>query len=224
MAPASYVSLGQAMFSVENFSVDAATLFLGGENDFHAATPDATVFFAATVGWPSFLVADSPVAATLFLGGEDDVVAAMPAAFAFVAALMGWPSFFAVQSPAVFAALSGGMLCYAALSGFLRRLRAVAAIFWDACRGVAQSGLGPVIVASRGCLQSCPGGFAALLPEPPCTMVDCRHPGGGSFAGVWTSTSSCTSCLSMGFRRGFVMAECHTWGRKCSGSSGRKRV
>ena len=77
--------------------------------------------------------------------------------------------------------------------------RAVAAIFWDGCRGVAQSGLGPVTVASWGCFQSFPGWFAALLaalegavavssssssqcewvelesdhePEPPCTMVE----------------------------------------------------
>ena len=123
------------MFLAENFSADAATLFLGGENDFHAATPDVIAFFAATVGWPSFFEADSPDAATLFLGGEDDFGAAMPAAFAFVAALMGWPSCFAVVSPAVFAALSGDLLCYAALSGFLRRLgfgaaRAVAAFFF----------------------------------------------------------------------------------------------
>ena len=55
----------------------------------------------------------------------------MPAAFAF-AAFLGWPSCFAVDSPAVLAALSGGMLCYAALSGFLRRLRVLAAMLFRA--------------------------------------------------------------------------------------------
>ena len=50
--------------------------------------------------------------------GEDDFDAAMPAAFASVAALVGWPSCFTLDSPAVFAALSGGLLCCAALSGF----------------------------------------------------------------------------------------------------------
>ena len=69
---------------------------------------------------------------TELLDGESDFHAAMPAAFAF-AALMGWPSCSAVDSPAVLAALSGGMLCYAVLSGFLRRLRALAAmLFWAA--------------------------------------------------------------------------------------------
>ena len=62
----------------------------------------------------------------------------------------------------VFAAFSG-LLCFAALSGVLRRLvdgaaRAFAAIFWDGCRGVALPGLGKVIVASWGCLRSFPGG------------------------------------------------------------------
>ena len=71
-------------------------------------------------------------AATLFLGGETDLYAVMPAAIAF-AALMGWPSCFAVDSPVVLAALSGSMLCYAALSGFLRRFRVIAAmLFWAA--------------------------------------------------------------------------------------------
>ena len=56
----------------------------------------------------------------------------MSAAFAF-AALMGWPSCFAGDSPAVLAALSGGMLRYAALAEFLRRLRVLAAmLFWAA--------------------------------------------------------------------------------------------
>ena len=76
--------------------------FQGGEDDFHAATPDAIAYFAATLGWPS-------CSATLFLGEEDDFDAAMPAAFAFVAAFVGWPSCFVVDSPAaatpVFAAL-----------------------------------------------------------------------------------------------------------------------
>ena len=171
------VSLGKAMFSSENFSADAVTLFLGGENDLHAATPDAIAFFAATVCWPSFFVADSPDASTLFLGGEDDFDAAMLAAFAFVAALMGWPSCFAVDSPAastlVFAALSGGLLCHAALSGFFRLLgfgtaRAVAAIFWDGCRGVALPGPGPVIVASWCCFQSFPGGLPRCWPRSRC--------------------------------------------------------
>ena len=70
---------------------------------------------------------------TELVDGENDFYAAMPAAFAFVAALMGWPSCFAVDSPAVLAALSGCMLCYAALSGFLRCLRVLAAmLFWAA--------------------------------------------------------------------------------------------
>ena len=94
----------------------------------------------------------------------------MPAAFAFVAALMGWPSCFAVDSPAVLAALSEGLVCFAALSGFLRRLgfgaaRAVAVIFWDGCRGVAQSGLGPVTVASWGCFHSFPAGLSLCWPR-----------------------------------------------------------
>ena len=64
--------------------------------------------------------------------GESDFHAAMHAAIAF-AALMGWPSCFAVDSPAGFAALSGGMLCKAALSGFLRRFCVLAAmLFWAA--------------------------------------------------------------------------------------------
>ena len=98
-----------------------------------------------------------PVAATLLLGCEDDLYAAMPASFAFVAALMCWPSCFAVDSPGVLAALSG----------FLRRLgfgaaRAGAVIFGDGCRGVAQSGIGPVTVASWGCFHSFHWGFASL--------------------------------------------------------------
>ena len=128
-----------------------------------------------------------------FLGGENDFDAAMPAAFAFVAALMGWPSCFAVDSPAVFAAL-------AALSGFLRRLsfgaaRAVAAIFLDGCRGVAQSGLPspPGVAFSRfqgllAALEMLVGAVAVSSssssqyewvelgsdhePEPPGTVVD----------------------------------------------------
>ena len=60
---ASYVSLGKLMFSAENLSAGAATLFLGGEDDFYDAMPDATAFIAATVGWPPFFVADSPDAA-----------------------------------------------------------------------------------------------------------------------------------------------------------------
>ena len=66
------------------------------------------------------------------MDGEFDFHAAMPAAFTF-AALMGWPSCFAVDCPAVLAAFSGCMLCYPALSGFLRRLRVLAAmLFWAA--------------------------------------------------------------------------------------------
>ena len=127
-----------------------ATLFLDGENDFHAAMPVAFAF-AALMGWPSCFAVDSPaVLAALSCGyantgsagyvcletelvdGESDFFAAMLAATAF-AALMGWPSCFAVDSPAVLAALSGGMLCYAALSGFLRRLRVLASmLFWAA--------------------------------------------------------------------------------------------
>ena len=71
---------------------------------------------------------------------EDDFHAATPAAIAYVAAFVGWPSFFVADSPAaatpVFAAFSGGLLCFAAPSGVLRWLvdgaaRASAAIFWD---------------------------------------------------------------------------------------------
>ena len=63
---------------------------------------------------------------------ESDFYAAMHAAIAF-AALMGWPSCFAVDSPAVLAVLSGSMLCYAALSGLLRRFCVLAAmLFWAA--------------------------------------------------------------------------------------------
>ena len=78
---------------------------------------------------------------TELVDGESDFHAVMPAAIAF-AALMGWPSCFAVDSPAVLAALSGGMLCYAALLGFLRRFRVLAVmLFWaalaDVCGGYA---------------------------------------------------------------------------------------
>ena len=71
------------------------------------------------------------------------------------------------------AALSGGLACHAALSGFLRRLGfgaalAFAAIFWDGCRGVAQPGLGQVTVASWGCFQSFPGGLPRCWP---CSML-----------------------------------------------------
>ena len=67
---------------------------------------------------------------TELVDGESDFYAAMHAAIAF-AALMGWPSCFAVDSPAVLAALSGSMLCCAALSGVLRRMRVLAAmLFW----------------------------------------------------------------------------------------------
>ena len=76
---AGYVSLGSA---------GSVTFLLGGESDFHAATPDAIAFFSATVGLPSFFVVVCPDAATLLLDGEDDFCTAMPA-FAFVAALMG---------------------------------------------------------------------------------------------------------------------------------------
>ena len=126
----------------------------GWRGCFFAATPDATAFIAATVGWPSFLV----LRRFSWVGR----MISMPRCLLrspCVAAL-----FFAVESPVVLAALSGGLACCAALSGFLRRLRGVAAFFfWDGCRGVAQSGLGPVIVASWGCFQSFPGRFAALL-------------------------------------------------------------
>ena len=107
------------------------TEFVEGEFYLHAAMP-AAFAFAAFLGLPWFFAVVCPGAATLFLGGENDFYAAMPVAFAF-AALMGWPSCFAVDSPAVLAALSGCMLCYAALSGFLRRLRVLAAmLFWAA--------------------------------------------------------------------------------------------
>ena len=107
------------------------TELMGCESDFHAAML-AAFAFAALLGLPSFFAVVCPSAATLFLGGENDFYAAMPAAIAF-AALMGWPSCFAVDSPAVLAALSGGVLCYAALSGFLRRFRVLAAmLFWAA--------------------------------------------------------------------------------------------
>ena len=93
------------------------------------------VDFHANIGTAGYVSLGSADAATLFLGGEDDFYAAMLAAFAFVAALMGWHSCFAVDSPAVLAALSGGLACCAAFSGFLRRLgfgaaRAVATFFW----------------------------------------------------------------------------------------------
>ena len=48
---ASYVSLGSA---------DAATLFLGGEDDWDAAMPAASAFVAALMGWPSCFAVDSP--------------------------------------------------------------------------------------------------------------------------------------------------------------------
>ena len=73
-----------------------------------------------------------PGAGTLFLGGENDFYAAMLVTFAF-AALMGWPSCFAVDSPAAPVVLSGGMLCYAALSEVLRLFWVPAAmLFWAA--------------------------------------------------------------------------------------------
>ena len=101
------------------------------ESDFHAAM-HAAFAFADFLGLPSFFAVVCPGAATLFLDRESDFFAAMHAAIAF-AALMGWPSCFAVDSPAVLVALSGGMLCYAALPGFLRRLRVLAAmLFWAA--------------------------------------------------------------------------------------------
>ena len=80
--------------------------------------------------------------------------------------------------------------------------------FLDGRRGVAQSGLGLVTVASWGCFQSFPGGLPLFLaaiemgvgavaveiesdyePELPCTVVETqgigrvRHPGGGSQEG-----------------------------------------
>ena len=107
------------------------TELVDGESDFHAAML-AAFAFAALLGLPSFFAMVCPGAATLFLGGESDFCAAMPAAIAF-AALMGWPSCFAVDGPAVLAVLSGGMLCHAALSGFLRRFRVLGAtLFWAA--------------------------------------------------------------------------------------------
>ena len=107
------------------------TGLMGCESDFHAAMR-AAFAFAALLGLPSFFAVVCPSAATLFLGGENDFNAAMPAVFAF-AALMGWPSCFAVDSPVVPAALSGGMLCFAALSGLLRRFCVPAAmLFWVA--------------------------------------------------------------------------------------------
>ena len=92
-----------------------------GESDFHAAML-AAFAFAALLGLPSFFAVVCPGAATLFLGGENDFYAAM-----------GWPSCFAVESPAVPATLSGGMLCYAALSQVLRCFWVPAAmLFWAA--------------------------------------------------------------------------------------------
>ena len=75
----------------------------------------AAFAFAALLGLPSFFAVVCPGAATLFLGGENVFYAAMLAAFAFAASI-GWPSCFAVDSPAVLAALSGGMLFWAAFS------------------------------------------------------------------------------------------------------------
>ena len=57
--------------------------------------PMRLLFFAATVGRPSFFVADSPDASTLFLGGEDDFHAAMPAATPVFAALGRFAAFLA---------------------------------------------------------------------------------------------------------------------------------
>ena len=69
---------------------------------------------------------------TELMGWESHFYAAMLAAFAF-AALLGWPSCFVVDSPAVPVVLSGGMLCYAALSEALRRFGVPAAmLFWAA--------------------------------------------------------------------------------------------
>ena len=114
----------------------AATLFLGGENDLNAAMLVAFAF-AALMGWPSCFAVDSPAVLAALSGGyantgsagyvyfetelvdrESDFYAALLHAAIAFAALMRWPSCFAVDSPAVLAVLSGGMLCYAALSGF----------------------------------------------------------------------------------------------------------
>ena len=65
---------------------------------------------------------------TELMGWESDFHAAKLAAFAF-AALMGWPSCFVVES----LVLSGGMLCFAALSEVFRRFWVPAAmLFWAA--------------------------------------------------------------------------------------------
>ena len=66
--------------------------FQGGEDDFNAATPDAIAYFAASVGWLSFFVVDSPATATpvsMVLGGVDDLFDATPDAIAHVAAIVG---------------------------------------------------------------------------------------------------------------------------------------
>ena len=69
---------------------------------------------------------------TELMGREYDFHAALHAAIAF-AALMGWPSCFVVESLAVLVVLSGGLLCYAALSEFLRRSWVPAAMLFLGC-------------------------------------------------------------------------------------------
>ena len=112
----------------------------------------AAFAFAALMGWPSCFAVDSPAVPAALSGGyantgsagyvyletelvdrESDFYAALLHAAIAFAALMGWPSCFEVDGPAVLAVLSGGMLCYAALSGFLRRFCVPAAmLFWAA--------------------------------------------------------------------------------------------
>ena len=187
---------------------------------------------------------------------ESDFHATMPAAFAF-AALMGWPSCFVVDSPAVLAVLSGSMLCYAALSGVLRRFWVPAAmLFWAALSdgyggfaccveysleflfGAAML-IAPlatentrlfillemvqvVFCAENGVPGSSSQEVEAALfewvevesyePEPPCTMID-NTPTRSTLqvrraGGLVASTSSCTTFLSLGCRRG-----CAAWRR-----------
>ena len=85
------------------------------ESDFHAATPDAIAFFAASVGLPSFFVVVCPVAV------------AMPAALMMVATLSGVLSLHAAMLS--FAALSEGFFLLAAMLNFCRAFRWL----WWAC-------------------------------------------------------------------------------------------
>ena len=235
-----------------------------GEFDLHAAMLVAFAF-AAFLGLPSCFAVDSPAVLAAFSGcfantgsagyvcletelvnGESDFHAAMHAAIAF-AALVGWPSCFAVDSPAVLAALSGCMLCNTALSGFLRRLRVLAAMLgmlaalstlWSLLFGAATL-IAPLAAENTRlfillemvqvvfCAENWVPGSSrqedeadfsewveveSYEPDPPCTMINntpTRSTLRARRAGeVGASTSSCTTFLSLGCRRG-----CAAWRR-----------